>query len=193
MGTVGHIPKGDLLVARRVCRSDMAGALCAIFNGSLSSRQTAPMFVGLIERKAWGAAATAFHRDRRRCALANSILTRPVFGRHELNRLAKSIALKKKLKRHLQAYASCLQGAIRRAAEAPSLTGRCRRPPMPQLGLGRVIASLVFRSFTNRNPRGCHNKLRWNAEKPTYTGEPCPSFPGNGSRKHHRIRRHGAL
>ena len=78
MGTVGHMPKGDLLVARRVCRSDMAGALYAIFNGSLSSRQTAPMFVGLIERKAWGAAATAFHRDRRRCALANSILTRPV-------------------------------------------------------------------------------------------------------------------
>ena len=34
----------------------MKGALCAIFSGSSSSRKTAPMFVGLIERKAWGAA-----------------------------------------------------------------------------------------------------------------------------------------
>jgi hypothetical protein len=142
------MPKGDLLVARRVCRSDMEGSRCAIFNGSSSSRKTAPMFVGLIERKAWDA-ATALHRDRRRWALANSILTRPAcFGCHEFNGLAKSIALKRGLKRHLQAYALCLQGAIWRAAAAASLTGRCRCLPMPLLGWAAYSPSLVRSSPT---------------------------------------------
>jgi hypothetical protein len=140
MGTVGHMPKGDLLVARRVCRSDMEGAPIRDFQRTLELAQNSTMFVGLIERKAWGAAATAFHRGRRHCALANSILTRrPVSAAMSSTGLPRTLRSKRGLKRPLQAYASCLQGAIRRAAAAPSLTGRCRRPPMSQLGLGRGI------------------------------------------------------
>jgi hypothetical protein len=94
MGTVGHMPKGDLLVARKVCRSDMEGALRAIFSGPSNSRRTAPMFVGLIERKAWArrpphftetacAAHWPFNSDAAAC-----------FGRREFSRLAKNTALK---------------------------------------------------------------------------------------------------
>jgi hypothetical protein len=65
-------------------------------------------------------------------------------------------------------------GAAARSGGTPQ---RHRHRPMPtslmpQLGLSRVITF---------------------AEKPTYAGEPLPSFPGIGSRKHHHIGRHGAL
>jgi hypothetical protein len=44
-------------------------------------------------------------------------------------------------------------GAIRRAAAAASLTGRCRRPPTPQLGLSRVITLALLPFVTNGSPR----------------------------------------
>ena len=106
----------------------MEGALCAIFSGPSSSRKTAPMFAGLIERKARGAAATSS------------------------TGLPRTLRSKGGLKRHQQAYASCLQGAIRSAAAAASLTGRYRRPPMPQLGLGRAITLARLPFVTNGTP-----------------------------------------
>jgi hypothetical protein len=53
------------------------------------------MFVGFIERKAWGRGCTAFHRDRSRRAFGQLNSDAAVrFGRHKFNRLAKNIALK---------------------------------------------------------------------------------------------------
>jgi hypothetical protein len=96
----------------------------------------------------------------------HSILTRrPVSAATSSPGLQRTLRSNKGLtRRHLQAYASCLQGAIRSVAAAASLTGRCRRPPMPQLGLGRIITLARLPFVTNGNLRGCHNKLRWNAE-----------------------------
>ena len=57
MGTVGHMPKGGLLVARRVCRSDVEGTLCAIFSGPSSSRKQHRCSWGSSSVRLGGAAA----------------------------------------------------------------------------------------------------------------------------------------
>jgi hypothetical protein len=151
------MPKGDLLVARRVCRSDMEGALCAIFNGSSSSRKTAPMFVRRIERMPLGAAAHGISPRPQALGIGQfNSDTAGLFRPPRVNKLAKNIALKKGLKR---AYASCLQGAIRSAAAAASLTGRCRRLPMPQLGPSRVITLGRFPFVTNGTREGRKARL----------------------------------
>jgi hypothetical protein len=113
----------------------MEGGVCATFSGPSSSRKTAPMFVGLIERKAWGRGSPRplslrigqFNSDAAAC-----------FGRHKFNRLANTA-----LKGAEAASAGLGFMLTRRDETGPQrhVAGRRRRSPMPQLGLSRVVTS----------------------------------------------------
>lgn len=113
---IPDVIKGDLLVARRVCRIDMEDGPHARFSADPRARpKQRRRLRGSIKPKAGRTTATAFHRDRRLGHWPGSILTRlTCFRRHEFNNRARNIALEGRLDRHLQACGLCLQGAISR-------------------------------------------------------------------------------